>query len=336
MLMHMDIRLLILSMLLVLVSAPGCQEKKSAISDTAGEKAPAAPTLKPTKFDGERALEHVRKQVEFGPRPSGTPALKQTREYIIKELQSYGLKVQTDAFKARTPNPKFPEVEMINVIAEIPGESEGIIIVSSHYDTKWFPDITFLGANDGGSSTGTLLEIARQLAGTKPKYTLWLVFFDGEESMAGPWENDDHTYGSRHMAESLRKERKTQNIRAMILLDMIGDRDLNIKRDVNSINWMNDIIWRNALQLGYGKNFPDEENSIDDDHIPFLRAGIPAVDLIDLKYGTGRPESCGEGGFDNCYWHTAQDTMDKISAQSLKVVGDTVLLSLPEIAEKMK
>lgn len=319
-----------------MLPAFGCQEKQiSTLNASSDGKSSEEASLKPTDFSGERAFEHVRKQVEFGPRPAGSPAIKKLREYIVKELESYGLKTQADAFKARTPNPKFPEVEMVNLVADLPGEREGIIILASHYDTKWFADNKFLGANDGASSTGALLELARQLTKTKPKYSIWFVFFDGEESMAGPWEGDDHTYGSRHMAKKLRDDGEIRKVKAMILLDMIGDKDLNISREENSINWINDIIWRTAKRLGYGKHFPDETHYIEDDHMPFLQAGAPAVDLIDFNYGTGDEANCGDGGSDNCYWHTPQDTLDKVSAESLKIVGDTALLSLTEIAYKL-
>jgi hypothetical protein len=304
--------------------ALACLNKDNAATDK-NAKEPSESPLKPSDFDGERALAHVRKQVEFGPHWAGSPAIKDVREYIKKELTSYGLKTREDAFRAKTPNPKFPEVDMVNLIAEVPGERNEIIMLASHYDTKWFPDISFVGANDGGSSTGALLEIGRQLAKTKPKYTIWLVFFDGEEAMNGEWEGEDHTYGSSHLAQSLREQGKVRDVKAMILLDMIGDKDLDIRRDGNSINWMNDIIWHTAARLGYSKNFLNERFDTEDDHIPLLQAGVPAVDLIDFNYGP-----------DNSYWHTAQDTIDKISAQSLKVVGDTVLLSLPELSEKIR
>jgi Zn-dependent M28 family amino/carboxypeptidase len=306
--------------------ALGCQMQQSPMVDQRqNPELPITPTLKPTEFDGERALEHVRKQVSFGARYAGSEALKQTREYIKKELESYGLKVRTQAFSAKTPNPKFPQVEMVNLIAEIPGERPEVIILASHYDTKWFPDINFVGANDGGSSTGVLLELAHQLAKTKPLYTLWLTFFDGEEAMNGEWTDGDNTYGSRHMAEQLRSEGQIRNIKAMILMDMVGDKDLALVRDGNSVNWLTDIIWRTAKLLGYSKHFPNNTMYLDDDHVPFLRAGIPAVDLIDFNYGSN-----------NRYWHTNEDTIDKLSAESLKVIGDTLLRSLPEIAAHLK
>lgn len=310
-------------LMLMPLMAMGCDQKPT-LDRKGGEQTPATPTLKLTEFDGQRALEHVRKQVAFGPHYAGSPAIKQVREYIKKELESYGLKVREDAFKAKTPNPKFPEVEMVNLIAEVPGSEKGIMLVASHYDTKWFEDMEFVGANDGGSSTAVLIEMARHLAKSKPKYTLWLTFFDGEEAMNGEWEGTDHTYGSRYMADQIRAG-KLKDIKGLVLLDMIGDKGLNIRRDNNSINWMNDIIWQTAEKLGYQKQFINEIQGLEDDHIPFMQVGVPSVDIIDFDYG-----------LNNQFWHTSEDTTDKISAESLKAVGDTVITSLPALMDRLK
>ncbi|MBI4854032.1 MAG: Zn-dependent exopeptidase M28 [Acidobacteria bacterium] len=281
---------------------------------------PEEKNLSSIKFDSKRAFEHVRKQVEFGPRCAGSPALKNTRTYLINQLSSYGLSVKQDSFQAHTPNPRFPTVEMVNLIVEIPGKKDGIVILASHYDTKWFAEEHFLGANDGGSSTGVLVELARTLSKSKPEYTLWLVFFDGEEAMNGEWLGTDHTYGSTHLVNKLRTEGNLNKVKAMILLDMIGDMNLTVRRDSGSTLWLKDIIWNSAAKLSYDKNFVNEIEDIEDDHTPFLRAGIPAVDIIDFEYGE-----------DNEYWHTEEDTLDKISPKSLQIVGETVLHSLPKI-----
>lgn len=335
---HENLRRSLTTLAILLLTIPllafSCEQKNEQMPVDTDEDTLELGDMKTTGFDGQRAFEHVRKQVEFGPRPAGSEALKQTRQYIRKELENYGLKVQEDAFIATTPNPRFPKVEMVNLIAEIPGESPEVVVIGSHYDTKWFPDIHFVGANDGGSSTGALIEIARQLAGTRPKMTLWLTFFDGEEAMNGIWAGTDNTYGSRHMVDRLKREGRLSTVKAMILLDMIGDKDLGIVREANSIGWMNDIVWRNAKRLGYGKHFLKDTLYIEDDHIPFLRAGIPAIDLIDFSFGIGT--SCGPGGSHHCYWHTAEDTLDKVSPESLKIVGDTLLRSLPEIVEQIR
>jgi glutaminyl-peptide cyclotransferase len=301
--------------------------KDGAASKTTTEPAAtptAAQAKKTTAFDGERAFNHVKAQVEFGPRPAGSAALEKTRAYLVKELQSYGLKVTLDEFTPNTPQGK---VKMKNVIAELPGASPNIIAIASHYDTKPYKEFRFVGANDGGSSTGALLEIARVLAGetTKRAFTYQFIFLDGEEAFCAEWSQclngRDNTYGSRHLAERLRAAKQLDQFKAFILLDMIGDKDLRLPREQNSSSWLVQAIWQTAQEAGYGRYFPSREQAIEDDHSRLLEVGVSAVDLIDFEYG----------GTDNPYWHTKEDTLDKISAQSLKIVGDVVLLSLPRI-----
>lgn len=282
---------------------------------------------KTSAFDGERAFNHVKAQVAFGPRPAGSAAVEKTREYLVKELKSYGLATTLDEFTEATPRGK---IKFKNVVAELPGETSELIIIGSHFDTKEFKEFSFVGANDGGSSTGILLEIARVMAADKQKrkFTYQFVFFDGEEAFCREWSEclngNDHTYGSRHYAEKFKKEKQIDRVKTMILLDMVGDKDLTIPREETSSGRLVGAIWGTAQELGYKKEFPSRTFTIgDDDHMPFLRVGIPAVDIIDFEYGDG-PE-------DNRYWHTAEDTLDKISAKSLKTVGDVVLLSLPKI-----
>ena len=296
---------------------------------------PSSPGKSATDFDGERAFEHVRKQVEFGPRPAGSAELEKTRNYLSDQLKSYGLKVTTDEFRAATP---IGERKMANVIAELPGESTDVIIIASHYDTKYFKDIKFVGANDSGSSTGALLEIARIMAAKqKPRLTYWFVFFDGEEAFCFNWDEctnpnpadpknplPDHTYGSRHMVAQLTEKNQLKPVRAMILLDMVGYKNLQFGRPEElSSGWMIDVVWQTAKQLGYGDQFVSSAEGIgDDDHEPFLRAGVEALDIIQLSSYAR-------------YWHTKEDTLDKISAKSLKIVGDTVIVSLPQIEERL-
>jgi Zn-dependent M28 family amino/carboxypeptidase len=260
----------------------------------------------------------VRALVEMGPRPVGSAAHDRARDYIVAELKKYGLTIIKDEFTAQTPLGERP---MTNIIGELKGESDNILILASHYDTKFSNDITFVGANDGGSSTGALLELARVRAARpqKPKQTLWFTFFDGEEAFVN-WTQADSKYGSRHLVARLVKEQKLQKVKAMILLDMIGDKDLELKRDGYSTPWLVEILWAAAKELGYEKHFNSSETFIDDDHIPFLEKGVPAVDLIDFNYGLF-----------NRYWHTAEDTLDKLSPKSLKIIGDTVLTALPRI-----
>jgi glutaminyl-peptide cyclotransferase len=337
-----NLTLLIVASLLF-ACANGAGSSKPAVENTPAPKTGAEgeeKTKKTTAFDGERAFNHVKAQVEFGPRPAGSPAIEKTREYIVRELNSYGLKTTLDEFTDNTPRGK---VKFKNVVAELPGESSNVIIIASHYDTKPFKEFTFVGANDGGSSTGAALEIARVMArenqpdnqntGQKRKFTYWFVFFDGEEAFCHDWSEclngKDNTYGSRHMVERLKKEQKLNSVKAMILLDMIGDKDLTIPREEGSSQWLVEAIWDTARQLGYAKEFPDRPFSVgDDDHMPFLRAGVPAVDIIDLEYGSSPEE--------NDYWHTKEDTLDKISPRSLKIVGDVTLLSLPRIEAQIR
>jgi hypothetical protein len=277
------------------------------------------PALKPTEFDGNRAFEHVRRLVEMGPRPSGGPAIVRARDYIIEQLKALKLDVVRDDFTARTPlGPR----DMTNIIGKLPGKSDGVIVISSHYDTKLFKEITFVGANDGGSSTGAVLEIARVLAARKqkPPHQVWFVFFDGEEAVIN-WTQTDSKYGSRHLAEKWAQEGVLTKVRALILLDMIGDKDLDVKRETwYSSSWLVDLVWATADQLGYGHHFLPDESPVDDDHVPFRQRGVPVVDLIDFNYGPS-----------NDYWHQAEDTLDKLSPKSLKIIGDVVIRSLPAI-----
>ena len=279
--------------------------------------APGPAAQAPPPFDSSRAYTHVREQVALGPRPAGTPANQKTRDYLIKTLADAGYKATEQPFEARTP---VGPVKMVNIVATLPGERAERILLASHYDTKPINEFRFVGANDGGSSTGALLELARVLkARPRPRFTLEFVFFDGEEAY-GEWREPNHTYGSRHYVAAARTAGTLKSIRAMILLDMIGDRALNLRRDTNSTAWLTDIVWSTARRLGHARHFLDEPFPVEDDHMHFMNAGIPSVDLIDLDY----PD-----------WHTAGDTLDKVSARSLQIVGDVVLAALPEVEARL-
>ncbi|MEW6131426.1 MAG: M28 family peptidase [Acidobacteriota bacterium] len=308
-------KLLAVFVLVSFVFAIACQQQVASITNSAAE---SKAEYKDSAFDAKRAFDHMKKVVDFGPRPSGSPAIKKTQEYIINELRSYGLKVMEDDFQGKTPK---GAISMKNIFAELPGEKSDVVIISGHYDTKILAN--FVGANDGGSSTAAVLETARVLAGTKPEYTLWFVFFDGEEAVV-EWTGDDNTYGSRHMVAKMKADGTLGKIRAMILYDMIGDKQLDLKRDGQSSKWLVDTIWRTAAQTLYAKHFLGNETYMSDDHVPFVEAGIPAVDLIDFNYGP-----------DHTYWHTAQDTLDKVSGESVKAVGEVVIQSLPEIYKQL-
>jgi glutaminyl-peptide cyclotransferase len=267
---------------------------------------------KKSPFSEQRAGQDLRTIVAFGPRPAGGDAIVKTRNYIVAELEKAGLKPQLDEFDARTPR---GFKHMVNIRARRPGSKASVIAITGHYDTKLFDNLRFVGANDGGSSAAWLLEFARSTRELKLQNTLEFIFFDGEEAVVD-WTDDDSVYGSRHDVDRRVRERNLNDLKAVILVDMIGDKNLNIKREAQSARWLKDIIWSTAQSLGYSKEFPNQEIEISDDHIPYLKAGIPAVDLIDFDYPA---------------WHTADDTLDKVSAQSLKIVGDVVYFSLPAI-----
>jgi Zn-dependent M28 family amino/carboxypeptidase len=281
----------------------------------------------PTAFNGERAMDHARKQIEFGPRPPGSPELEKTRAYIVDQLKSFGLTVAVDEFTAKTPH---GDKKMANITGELSGETKTTILIASHYDTKFYKDMLFVGANDPAASVGTLLEIGRVIASLrdKPRITVKLVFFDGEEAFCEGWgecgtpEEPDNTYGSRRYVSQLQMKKELEDTYALILLDMIGYKKLELGRDSTSSRWLQDIIWETGRELGHSKIFVDREEGVGgDDHEPFIRAGVQAVDIIQLS---SYP-----------YWHKADDTIDKISAQSMKIVGDTVLASLLKIAARI-
>ena len=289
---------------------------------------PAAIVPAAVAFNGERAMEHVKKQIAIGPRVSGSPELVKTREYIAGLMKGYGFQIRTDEFTANTP---IGEKKMVNITAELPGESKDVIIIASHYETKFFKDMTFVGANDPASSVATVLEIARVLATGqyKPKMTYWFVFFDGEEAFCREWDEcskpgtPDNTYGSRYYVSQLQKQNEVERVRAMILLDLMGYKNLELGRDTLSTRWLQDIIWKTGRELGHKKIFVDRDEGVGgDDHEPFLQAGVDAVDLIQLN---SYP-----------YWHRADDTIDKVSTRSMKIVGETVLASLPKIEEHLE
>jgi len=321
-------------LLLVLVSllfAACPKNEKPPRQPRVGIKTDSSPATRlppiPTAFNGERAMDHARKQIEFGPRPPGTPALEKTRAYIVDQLKSFGLTVTVDEFIAKTPH---GEKKMANITGELPGETKTTILVGSHYDTKFYKDMLFVGANDPAASVGTLLEIGRVIGSLreKPRVTVKLVFFDGEEAFCEGWgecgkpEEPDNTYGSRRYVSQLQAKKELEDTYALILLDMIGYKKLELGRDSTSSRWLQDIIWETGRELGHEKIFVDREEGVGgDDHEPFIRAGVQAVDIIQLS---SYP-----------YWHKADDTIDKISAQSMKIVGDTVLASLLKIAARI-
>ncbi len=277
----------------------------------------ALPAEKTGGFDGARAFEHVRKQVEFGPRPPGSDAIHKTQQYIIATLKGYGCEVEEDDFTASTPNGR---IAMKNIVGKAPGESQNVILLLTHYDSKLKEN--FVGAMDPGSSVGIVLELARHLCGKKRAATYWITFVDGEEAFHEQWVDPDNTYGSREVAARLNNSGDLKRVKAVVLADIVGEvgAKLNIKREEGSTKWLKDIIWDTAKRLGYDKYFLDEEFAVSDDHQAFLKRGVPAVDIIDLDYE---------------WWHTPQDTLDKVSARSLGIVGHVILESLGEVEKKV-
>jgi Zn-dependent M28 family amino/carboxypeptidase len=294
--------------LLALAAAPA---EPAGRASGAGAPAPTAPGSK-AAFDSGRAFEHVRQLVAIGPRHAGSVGSQQARRYILDQAKALGVAAAEQPLVASTP---YGPVNMANVILTLPGASADRIILGGHYDTKLFREFRFVGANDGGSSAAMLLEFARALKDRRNPFTIELVFFDGEEAFV-EWTGTDHTYGSRYYVQQAQKAGTLKGVRAMLLVDMVGDRDLAIRREARSTKWLTDTLWASAKRLGYGAHFLDQLEPIEDDHQNFLAAGVPAVNLIDLEYRA---------------WHTAEDTLDKVSARSLQVVGDVVLDALPAI-----
>ena len=268
------------------------------------------------EFSGADALAFTKRVVDFGPRPSGSPEIQKLQVYILGELKSLGCNAIQDDFTASTPLGRTP---MKNILVRFSGTSGMAEVFTGHYDTKSMTGTYFVGANDGGSSAGLLLEMAKALAHEARKDDVYLVWFDGEEAVAR-WTGLDSLYGSRHLAEKWAADGTLGRIRALINVDMIGDRDLGILEDMNSSGPLRELVWRTAERLGYGRHFLRNGSAIEDDHIPFLRRGVNALDLIDLDYGER-----------NSYWHTDKDTMDKLSAESFQVVGRVLLETLNEL-----
>jgi Zn-dependent M28 family amino/carboxypeptidase len=266
-------------------------------------------------FNGTQALDYAREFVAIGPRwPTSQGHLK-AEEFLRNHFRRDRL--EEDAFTADTP---IGPVAMRNFIVRFPGKKDGVIVLATHYETNyWLRNINFVGANDGGSTTGLLMAIGDQLraetAGgrTLNGYSVWLVFFDGEEAIQS-WSRSDSTYGSRHLAARWGRDGTLGKIKAFLLADMIGDKDLDIQRESQSTGWLVDLVRQAARKYGYERYFFQREEAVEDDHLPFVERGVPSIDIIDLDYGPN-----------NSYHHTAQDTMDKISARSLTIDGDVFL-----------
>src|SRR6266436_4644523 len=272
-------------------------------------------------FDETRAYEHVRRLVEIGPRAPDSEVIRRAQTYIIGQLKSYGCPVEEHDFHASTV---LGDLAMKNIVVKLPGRSSGIILYTTHYDTVRIPN--FVGADDGGSGAGTMLELARLFCARQNSLHVWIVFFDGEEAQGNwtdgasiQWKNDNsnNTFGSREMAAQMALSGELKRLKAMILADMIGPPNAKITRDTNSTPWLTDFIWATAAQLGYQTTFVDRNYPVTgDDHFSFIRRGVAGCDLIDFSVP---------------YWHTTQDTLDKIDPKSLAIVGQVLAETLPRL-----
>ena len=298
--------------------AAGCgpaPEKPAAVAPAV--EAPAAIAV-----SGERALEEVRKFVELGPRDSGTPGAERAATYLRDRLRELGAEAEIQEFTDLTP---VGETTFRNVLGRIPGTGGRILLLGSHYDTKVGIE-GFVGANDSGSSTGLLLELARVLQAHAPHpMEIRFAFFDGEESRQRYGPNDGF-HGSRHLAETMEADGSLANVAAMILLDMVGDRDLTITIPRNCTPWLTTLAFDAARAEGARPKFQLYPYNIGDDHEEFFARGVPAINLIDFQFGSAPGK--------NDYWHTAQDTLDKLSAESLEIVGRTAARMADEILRR--
>jgi Zn-dependent M28 family amino/carboxypeptidase len=268
-----------------------------------------ATALSAAEFNAARALADLQKAVSFGPRPAGSEASRRMQAWIARELTNAGWAVEQDKFTANTPQ---GPVAMSNLIARKGGLSGRAVVLTGHTDTKRFP-FRFVGANDGGSSTALLLEFARALKDAPLRNDVVIVFFDGEEALK-EWTRSDSLYGSRHLAARWAADGTLRQVSALINVDRIGDRDLLLLDEYGSTPALRQMLRASATKLGLGAHVSREPQSIEDDHMPFLEAGVRAIDLIDFDYGPN-----------NAWWHTAQDTPDKCSAESLRITGTIVL-----------
>ena len=301
-------------------SSPSTDAAQGASAPPPAPAFPPAPPADTTgRFDGARAYEHVKQLVAIGPHSAGTEGIRRAQAYIIGQLKSFGCAVEEQDFHADTP---IGDVAMKNIVAKAPSTSPNIVIYASHYDSKRLDN--FVGANDGGSSSGVLLELARSLCAHKNGVAVWLIFFDGEEAFNFNWADPDHTYGSGEMAARLSLSGELHRVKALILVDMVGPTNPLYRRESNSTPWLTELVWSTAARLGYGKIFDNSMNAIEDDHIPFLQRDVPSTDIIDFESPVME------------YWHNTKDTLDKIDPRTLAVTGHVLIATVPELEKKFK
>jgi Zn-dependent M28 family amino/carboxypeptidase len=270
-------------------------------------------------FNGAKAYEYAREFAAIGPRWPTGPGHAKAEQFLRDHFNHDQL--EEDAFTANTP---IGPVNMRNFIVRFPGKRDGIIVLATHYETNYpLRNINFVGANDGAATTGLLMAIADELRGKKNDgYSVWLVFFDGEEAIQ-KWSASDSTYGSRHLAAKWGRNGTLNHIKAFILADMIGDKDLDIQRETRSTDWLVALVSQAAKKFGYQKYFFQTQEPVEDDHLAFVSRNVPSIDVIDLDYGPN-----------NSYHHTAQDTMDKVSPHSLTIDGDVFMETIRLINQR--
>jgi glutaminyl-peptide cyclotransferase len=276
----------------------------------------ALPADKTGGFDGAQAFDYVAKIVAFGPRPPDSDGIHHVQDYIHAQLKSFGCPFEDDDFHSSTP---IGSVAMKNIIVKIPGTTPDIILLLTHYDS--LKKEGFVGAEDSASSTGMMLEMARLLCPKKQRLGVWIAFLDGEEAFVN-WDTDnDNTYGSRELAARMALADELKHVKAAILADMIGQKNLRIERESNSTGWLVNIIWSTAAKLGYQDIFVARDAAgIQDDHLAFKDRHVPVVDLIDLN------DYMQLG-----YWHTSEDTLDKLSAKNIGIVGHVILATVDDL-----
>jgi len=325
----MTARPVLLFCTVILLVCAGCSKPQSApVAASATEAKPAAAAAAPdprvqqvaaindmpsesqrNAIDGNKVMQYVKEVVAIGSRPVGSPGHAKLEQLIHAKLK--GDQVEDDIFTAQTPVGSF---KMNNIIAKFPGKKDGIIVVAGHYDTNYPLPKSYVGANDGGSSTALLLALADYFRSNPPQgYSVWLLWTDGEEAFV-QWSASDSLYGTKHLAQKWQQDGTAKQIRAFLLVDMIADAELDIQKETNSTPWLSELVYKAASNLGYQSHFYQMEAAIEDDHLPMLKAGIPSVDIIDLDYG-----------YNNAYHHTPLDTIDKLSPKSLAITGDVVL-----------
>ena len=295
----------------------------AAMTPLLAQEDQAPPASQTGGFDGQKAYDFTAKLVAFGPRPPASDAIHRTQDYISSELKGFGCKVDTDDFHASTA---IGELAMKNIIAKVPGTGQGIILLLTHYDTVRIPD--FVGADDAGSSSGLMLEMARVLCGQKENgpNAVWIAFLDGEEAQevvngVAQWNDSDSLFGSRELAARMDLSGELKRVKAVMLADMLGAKNLVVQQDPGSTAWLNTLVWKTAARLGYTKEFvAKSDGGVEDDHTPFLKRGIPAVDITQFP--------------NYPYWHTTGDTMDKLTPKSLAISGHVFLATIGELQQK--